>query len=499
MSATAVTDLLMQTPGIDVLVALTKIDPMRLSPSERVDFLAALEKQSGWLQALMQVAIVAVAGARAEEDRGKFAGVDDPQREEIASALNLAPVTAQSRIDVARTLTQHLPATCVALANGEISSAQATVIAKESAALLRKGIDPDQLRFLEETAIAYSEFHTPTQVTNKVRSIVAKLEPAEFEVVVAEAAQGRRVTFTAQPHGMAQILALLPAAEAQTVWLAIDKLARSNRDKGLIVNGNRETGFTGDSDRESGFTGDAGRNSGFTGERGPETGFTRDAGRETGFTGDAGRLEQSVGSVASLPEFISSHLEPLTLDQLRADALSMIAGQFLAESASEHLAHGRPVTLNLTLDLPTFLGLNEKPGILAGYGEIPASTARLLAADAKWRRFITDPLTGNLLDYGRTTYVPPQALVDFIVARDRRCRFPGCRQPARVCDIDHAIPWEEGGETSKENLGLLCRRHHRMKTHGGWKLISFADGSCEWISPEGKRFLVEARPVDEVA
>ena len=469
MSATAVTDLLMQTPGIDVLVALTKIDPMRLSPSERVDFLAALEKQSGWLQALMQVAIVAVAGARAEEDRGKFAGVDDPQREEIASALNLAPVTAQSRIDVARTLTQHLPATCVALANGEISSAQATVIAKESAALLRKGIDPDQLRFLEETAIAYSEFHTPTQVTNKVRSIVAKLEPAEFEVVVAEAAQGRRVTFTAQPHGMAQILALLPAAEAQTVWLAIDKLARSNRDKGLVVNGNRETGFTGDSDRESGFT------------------------------GDAGRLEQSVGSVASLPEFISSHLEPLTLDQLRADALSMIAGQFLAESASEHLAHGRPVTLNLTLDLPTFLGLNEKPGILAGYGEIPASTARLLAADAKWRRFITDPLTGNLLDYGRTTYVPPQALVDFIVARDRRCRFPGCRQPARVCDIDHAIPWEEGGETSKENLGLLCRRHHRMKTHGGWKLISFADGSCEWISPEGKRFLVEARPVDEVA
>ena len=459
MSATAVTDLLMQTPGIDVLVALTKIDPMRLSPSERVDFLAALEKQSGWLQALMQVAIVAVAGARAEEDRGKFAGVDDPQREEIASALNLAPVTAQSRIDVARTLTQHLPATCVALANGEISSAQATVIAKESAALLRKGIDPDQLRFLEETAIAYSEFHTPTQVTNKVRSIVAKLEPAEFEVVVAEAAQGRRVTFTAQPHGMAQILALLPAAEAQTVWLAIDKLARSNRDKGLVVNGNRETGFT----------------------------------------GDAGRLEQSVGSVASLPEFMSSHLEPLTLDQLRADALSMIAGQFLAESASEHLAHGRPVTLNLTLDLPTFLGLNEKPGILAGYGEIPASTARLLAADAKWRRFITDPLTGNLLDYGRTTYVPPQALVDFIVARDRRCRFPGCRQPARVCDIDHAIPWEEGGETSKENLGLLCRRHHRMKTHGGWKLISFADGSCEWISPEGKRFLVEARPVDEVA
>ena len=471
----------MQTPGIAVLVALTNIDPLRLSPSERVDYLAALEKQSGWLQALMQVAIVAVAGARAEEDRGKFAGVDDPQREEIASALNLPPVTAQSRIDVARTLTQHLPATCIALANGEISSAQATVIAKESAALLRKGIDPDQLRFLEETAIAYSEFHTPTQVTNKVRSIVAKLEPAEFEVVVAEAVEGRRVTFSAQPHGMAQIMALLPAAEAQTVWLAIDKLARSNRDKGLNAEDNR----TKESNRASQST--------------PEPGENSSSQSLEQLHSNNSSLQSQQGSIDSLPGFMRSQLEPLTLDQLRADALSVIAEQFLEKTASENLAHGRPVTLNLTLDLPTFLGLDEKPGILAGYGEIPASTARILATDAKWRRFITDPLTGNLLDYGRTTYEPPQALVDFIVSRDRRCRFPGCRQPARVCDIDHAVPWEEGGETSKENLGLLCRRHHRMKTHGGWRLNSFADGSCEWTSPEGKRFLVEARPIDEVA
>jgi len=200
-----------------------------------------------------------------------------------------------------------------------------------------------------------------------------------------------------------------------------------------------------------------------------------------------------------LPEFISSHLEPLTLDQLRADALAAIAERFLSVSVDENLTHGRPVTLNLTLDLPTFLGLKENPGVLAGYGEIPASAARLLATDAKWRRFITDPVSGNLLDFGRLTYEPPQALVDFIVARDRRCRFPGCRQPSRVCDIDHAIPWEEGGRTSQKNLGLLCRRHHRMKTHGGWQLRSFEDGSCLWTSPEGKTFRVEARRIDEVA
>ena len=441
MKPIRIQNLLAQTPGIEVLVALVGVDPFTLNPADRVDYLAALERQSGWLQSLLQIAIVAVAGAEPALDRGRYSSVDDPAREEIASTLNLAPVTAQSRIDVARVLTQHLPATCAALSNGEISSAQATVIARESATLIRRGIHPVQLRYLESTAIAYSEFHTPAQVTHKVRSMVAKMEPEEFEVEAAEAVQGRRVTLTAQPHGMAQILALLPAAEAQTIWLAIDKLARSERDQSLMITLGKET----------------------------------------------------------LPEFIAEKIEPLTLDQLRADALATIARQFLSTTSDENLAHGRPVTLNLTLDLPTLLGLKENPGILDGYGEIPASVARQLASDAKWRRFITDPISGNLLDYGRSVYEPPQALVDFILARDRRCRFPGCRQPARVCDLDHAIPWEEGGRTSTENLGLLCRRHHRMKTHGGWKLTSFEDGSCQWISPEGSTFKVEARRIDEVA
>ena len=111
MDESHVKNLLQRSAGIDVLVELVKIDPMRLDSSGRIDFLAALEKQSGWLHSLMQVAIVAVAGVEPSEDQGKYSNVDDPQREEIASTLNLAPITAQSRIDIARTLTQHLPAT----------------------------------------------------------------------------------------------------------------------------------------------------------------------------------------------------------------------------------------------------------------------------------------------------------------------------------------------------------------------------------------------------
>jgi len=184
-----------------------------------------------------------------------------------------------------------------------------------------------------------------------------------------------------------------------------------------------------------------------------------------------------------------------TMDMKRADALSEIAGIAVSLSADEAKSHRRSVSVNVTIDLPTLLGLKDNPGQLAGYGVLPAPIMRALAGEGKWRRFITDPSTGTLLDYGRDSYQPPQDLVDYLIARDRTCRFPGCRQSAARADIDHAEAWEDGGETSAANLGALCRRHHRMKTIGGWKLTSSEDGSCNWESPDGHRYFVPARPV----
>jgi hypothetical protein len=191
--------------------------------------------------------------------------------------------------------------------------------------------------------------------------------------------------------------------------------------------------------------------------------------------------------------------ETRTIDMKRADALTRIATNFLGSNSEKIEKQKRPISINVTVDLPTLLGLSNNPGQLEGHGPIPASLARKLAADGKWRKFVTDPLTGNLLDMGRSHYLPSQYLVDFLTARDRICRFPGCSQPARIGDIDHAISWEDGGETKPSNLGFLCRRHHRLKTHGGWKLSSNEDGSCTWTSPNGKNLFVPARPLDENA
>jgi hypothetical protein len=157
----------------------------------------------------------------------------------------------------------------------------------------------------------------------------------------------------------------------------------------------------------------------------------------------------------------------------------------------------RRAHLDLVMDLPTFLALRDadSPGSveLRGAGQLSSDVVRDLLADpdvaVTIRRLVTDPLTSHLLDYGRKTYEIPQRLREFIIARDKTCRFPGCGRRADLAQIDHAIPWDDGGTTRPANLGALCVRHHQVKTFAGWQITdSQPDGSCTWISPQGRRY-----------
>jgi hypothetical protein len=430
-SGDQVAHLLNAIPGITTLAQLVAIDPNELSASSRIDYLTALERQTAWLQALMQRAIIAVAGNEPSVSNGDdiFFGVDEAEREDVSTALRLSAGTAQSRIDVARTLVNHLPNTCSALATGDISLAHANVIAKETAAAIRDGLTEFQIFEVEQRAIAHAEFHTPAQVANQVRTSLARIAPETFEDTVARARDTRRVSCYNDSDGMSTVVAILPAADAQVVMNAIESFIRLT----------------------------------------------------------SADIEDKDGSVGTT--------DVRSADMKRADALTAIAAASLTSSPVS--PHRRPISINVTVDLPTLLGLAENPGQLAGYGAIPASVARELASDGKWKRFITDPQTGNLLDYGRESYEPPQALKDFLIARDRTCRFPGCRRSAALSDLDHAKSWSDGGSTSPENLGALCRRHHRLKTHDGWSVNSHQDGSCTWTSPHGKTFFTPARSIHD--
>ena len=116
---------------------------------------------------------------------------------------------------------------------------------------------------------------------------------------------------------------------------------------------------------------------------------------------------------------------------------------------------------------------------------VPALTAWALAAGGTWRRLVTDPASGVVIDVGRTRYRPPAGLADLVRARDRACVFPTCQTPAERCDIDHLTAWSQGGTTSLDNLATLCEAHHRLKHTPGWALTrDQATGTLSWHTPD---------------
>ncbi|MDD9205179.1 DUF222 domain-containing protein, partial [Georgenia sp. 10Sc9-8] len=123
---------------------------------------------------------------------------------------------------------------------------------------------------------------------------------------------------------------------------------------------------------------------------------------------------------------------------------------------------GEPVRVHVTVPLSTLLG-GDEPGDLDGYGPIDAATARALALGGIWRRIVTDPLSGTVLDVGRRRYRPPPDLARLVRARDRTCVRPGCGVRATSCDLDHTVPFGAGpygGATALHNLGAQCRTDH---------------------------------------
>jgi len=87
-----------------------------------------------------------------------------------------------------------------------------------------------------------------------------------------------------------------------------------------------------------------------------------------------------------------------------------------------------------------------------------------------------------------------------VITRDGTCIFPFCTRTSRRCDLDHIKPYDLDGptdQTSTENLAPLCRRHHRLKTHGGWTYEAVSTSSTpgpperayHWRSPHGYEYL----------
>jgi len=82
---------------------------------------------------------------------------------------------------------------------------------------------------------------------------------------------------------------------------------------------------------------------------------------------------------------------------------------------------------------------------------------------------------GEPLSIGRKTRAIPPAMRRALRFRDGGCRFPGCTNDKFV-DGHHIQHWADGGETSLDNLVLLCRHHHHLVHEGGFTCTKTSDG-----------------------
>ena len=189
------------------------------------------------------------------------------------------------------------------------------------------------------------------------------------------------------------------------------------------------------------------------------------------------------------------HDDLRTPAQRRCDALGEIARGWLDRSDRPVLGGERP-HLTVSIDLEALGGRPARNADLearrprgAGTaelveaGSISAETARRIACDAVVSRIITRGAS-EPLDVGRSTRVVPPALRRAVVARDHECRFPGCDRPPPWCDAHHVRHWADGGETTMQNLVLLCRRHHRMLHEEGFGLRMTESGPV-FTRPDG--------------
>lgn len=119
-----------------------------------------------------------------------------------------------------------------------------------------------------------------------------------------------------------------------------------------------------------------------------------------------------------------------------------------------------------------------------GRADLPIDTVERLTCDGSVISLVEDA-RGNPLDIGRKQRTVPTALKRALLSRDRGCSFPGCHRK-HYLDAHHLRHWAHGGETSLDNLTLLCTHHHRMLHEGGFSVEREADGTLHFERADGR-------------
>jgi hypothetical protein len=425
---------LIAPPSAELFGALDGIDVTELDGGLQVDLMVAWERAAAWVAA-RQLPVIAVVGDVA------LAAASEAMKGSSCST-EMAYRASHAEIGCALRVSER---------NGERRLAMARIISVElpavQTALLLGDIsywhavaiaetaeeldDPGDRTWVAATVLTKARQQTVSELRRRLRRLLLAVQPKTAAKRHAEALAKRKVEWRPTQDGMGELRLCASAADVKAVFNTIDAFARTLPRK------------------------------------------TADGAR---ISVDARRSDALVALIVGTAGGAAS----------AADSTGTPAGGTVRRQAA---------SIHVTMDVATALGLADNPAELAGYGPIPASAARALAADGRWRRLICDPLTGALIDLGTTVYRPNGEMERYIRSRDARCSFPSCYQPAHRCEIDHTKPYREGVPetgTDRCNLGCLCEYHHDLKHHAGWALRrDLDDHTGTWISTTGHHYRVD--------
>jgi len=119
-----------------------------------------------------------------------------------------------------------------------------------------------------------------------------------------------------------------------------------------------------------------------------------------------------------------------------------------------------------------------------GRSALPIESVKRLCCDSH-AVVINENDEGQPLNIGRKTRIIPTAIQRALRARDNNsCSFPGCGN-RRFLHSHHVEHWSNGGETSLDNLMLLCTKHHTLVHEGGFNISKDFLDNWAFFRPDG--------------
>ena len=455
-------------------------DTAWLDDTTLIEAIVGFDRVASWAAARQARLLAELARRRPRDpvpnqDRTSVGSTFAP--DEVGVALHLSRGTAAARIGMAQRLLKVLPDTHAAWEAGRIDLLKARAIDDATTVL-----SDEKAGEVEARVLPRAPEQTLAQLKAALARAVIAVDPDGAVERHRAARKDRRVCLGQENDGMASLWALLSAPEAAGAFEWLTRLARglgTDDPRGIdarradlmvaLLTGQLVAGaditFTDDmpdGDNETTGSDAAGQNAAGLDAVGTDA-------AESGTTESSATESSAVGSDAAES----------------SPAAGAGAGP-TAGRAIRPVTPGKPL-IQIVMAHSTLIGADDAPAELVGHGPIPAHVAREIAADGVWRRLVTDPLSGTLLDYGRITYTPPAGLADHVRARDLYCRAPGCRRRAADAELDHLIAWADGGTTCEKNLDAFCKHHHKLKHHGKWRIDAHPDGRLTWITPTGHR------------